>query len=280
MGFGMLDTTRAYGLTFHLPARDSIVGASLREYGEFARPELDLLTAYLRHRPGSFLDVGANIGAFAVPIARMFGQNAVVAFEANASIAMLLSANAAVNGIDNLRARHLAIGEREQVVRFPVPDLAQAVNFGAIGLGQTRDAPLEPVLMMPLDQCAPSNVSVVKIDVEGYEPQVIEGAADLVRRQKPVFLIEASENTEQAARDTLRMMGEAGYRLHWTFAPFVTPAAPKRRPPPEKVAVGDFNVLCLPEGAPLLVDAPELPPADALWSQDISNHGYMRRYGY
>jgi FkbM family methyltransferase len=276
----MLDTTRAYGLAFHLPARDSIVGASLRDYGEFARPELDLLTAYLRHRPGAFLDVGANIGAFAAPLARMFGQSPVMAFEANASIATILSANAAVNGLDNLRTRHLAIGEREQVVRFPTPDLAQTINFGAVGLGQQRDAPLEPVLMLTLDQCAPPNTSVVKIDVEGYEPHVIEGAADLIRRQKPVFLIEASDNTEAAARAALRMMTKAGYRLHWTFAPFVTPSAPKRRPPPEKIVLGDFNVLCLPEGAPLLVDAPELPSADSPWSHNISNHGYMRRYGY
>lgn len=59
-------TTEAYGLEFEVPVSDIGVGLCPREYGEFARPELDFITASCG---GDLLDVGANVGAICLPFA-------------------------------------------------------------------------------------------------------------------------------------------------------------------------------------------------------------------
>ena len=67
----MLDITRAYGLDFLFPKNDMVIGASLRQYGEFARPEVELIVEHMGSGPeGScYIDVGANIGSIALPVA-------------------------------------------------------------------------------------------------------------------------------------------------------------------------------------------------------------------
>lgn len=274
----MIDVTTAYGLDFHFPARDSTVGRSLRDYGEFARPEVDLLSIYLEQTDGDLLDVGANIGAISLPLAHRFRNRHIHAFEAHKGVCSILCANVVANKLNNVTVTHAAVGAEESIVQFPTPSLSENINFGAIGFDQAENATTVPVLMTTLNRYVSHNVSVVKIDVEGHEPQVLKGSDILLRGHGAVFLIEASSNNETSSRETLRVMLQAGYRLFWTFAPFITPKAAKMAP--TSSGRGDFNVLCLPQGAPVLIDAPEVLSAEASWERDIGRHTYLRAYGY
>src|SRR4051812_46304360 len=91
----MLEVAEAYGLSFFYPRGDHAVGASLRDHGEFARPESDLICDYLAAAaPGTFIDVGANIGAIALPVAARHPAWRVLALEAHRGLAGVLAANA------------------------------------------------------------------------------------------------------------------------------------------------------------------------------------------
>lgn len=66
----LLDVTRAFDLDFRFPASDTIVGPTLRTYGEFSRVELDILLHLACDPTGVMVDAGANIGSLALPFAR------------------------------------------------------------------------------------------------------------------------------------------------------------------------------------------------------------------
>lgn len=144
-------------------------------------------------RPGStFLDVGANIGYFAL-LAAAVGKARVVAFEPQPAIADLLSRSVALNGLDGVvRVECLALSNAPDSMRMTScpgnTGHARLTHAGAAE-SQTFD-----VSVVALDTWMESNpigpVSVCKIDTEGSEIRVLEGMVRLLDRDSPAIVIE------------------------------------------------------------------------------------------
>ncbi len=215
---GPVETVRACGLTFRVPALDTGVGRGLREAGEFARAEQDLIVETC---DGDLLDVGANIGAISLPVAARRPAANVVAIEAHSGLFQLLEANRAANGLANLTAVHAVAGETQGSVVAPVASLDVPGNFGASSL-YAKGQPMERLRMMRADDVAPANCRFVKIDVEGFEPRVLQGARRLLDQVRPAWLVEASRDRPNATALVRDALNAAGYRLHWFFSPWTT----------------------------------------------------------
>lgn len=276
----MLTATTAYGLNFFVAANDLGVGRILSKHGEFARPEVDLIVDYLNAAaPGAFVDVGANIGAIALPVAAAT-RRSVIAIEAQRRMATILAANVCNNGLGGVEVIHAAAGAQVGLTAFPQARLeARDVNFGGVGeslLGHEQ-LDVETVRVCTLDEVAPPDTRFVKIDVEGAEPQVLAGAGHLIRQVRPIWLLEANDNTLGPARETMRVLLDAGYRLFWLHVPLVTPLA--ERPGPRDVA-GDTNFVALPEGVENRWDLPPLLSPDAQRPTQARTFSYLSRYGY
>ena len=209
----MLEVTEAYGLTLLYPRGDDAVGASLREHGEFARPESDLIGDYLAGTPGTFIDVGANIGAIALPVAARHPECRVLAFEAHGGLAGVLAANAYGNRLFNVEPIHAAVGSAAGLVSFPSPRLGSVGNFGALGFGMSNPPRPAQVRMCALDEAAPADVRFIKVDVEGFEPEVLKGASELIAARKAAWLLEAGPANRAQVHATAALMRDAGYRL-------------------------------------------------------------------
>ena len=274
----MLDRATAYGLDFLFPAGDDTVGASLKRFGEFARPEVDLLIACAAAETGTFIDVGANIGAIALPFAKARPGWRVVALEAHRGLCNVLAANALNNGLYNVEVMHAAAGPETGLVNFPAPSLALTANYGTMSLARVTGA-AEPTRMFRLDDLAPSDTALVKIDVEGYEPQVLAGAERLLAGGRVAWLAEASEQNATARRETLRILMASGLRPYWVFAPFVTPASERGGEPPSRW-MGDSNVLAVPADQHAPWPLAGVSAADEAPPKDPGAYGYLARYGY
>ncbi len=276
----MLIATTAYGLKFFVAANDFGIGKLLRERGEFARVETDLIIAYMKASPpGCYIDVGANIGAIALPVAAKT-EARVIAVEAQRVMATVLSANVCNNSLHNVEVIHAAAGAEPSLTPFPQGKLGQSpVNFGVVGqaLLDHDQLDVETVRVCTLDEIAPADTRLIKIDVEGAEPQVLAGATRLIAQTRPIWLLEANENTMSSARQTMGVLLDAGYRLFWLHVPLVTPSA--ERPGPRDVT-GDTNFVALPEGADNLWDLPPLLTADAPRPTRAQMFGYLGKYGY
>ena len=274
----MLEMTSAYGLNFLVPAGDTGVGRCLREFGEFARVEVEAIRQLVG--VGTFLDIGANIGAIALPVATTGVR--VIAAEAHRGYANVLAANALNNQLFRVEAHHAAVGETLGLVKFPTPPLSGRGNMGAIGFDQTVTIPeemLEMVQMTTLDSLAPADTSVVKIDVEGYEFQVMRGAARTLREIRPAWIVEAARDTTQN-REVIRLFVDAGYRLFWFAVPFVTFTAERRGDPALlTIGRGDMNILALPDGKDLAWEMSRVDPNEP-WPTTMQQFPYLREFGF
>jgi FkbM family methyltransferase len=189
----------------------------------------------------------------------------------------LLATNAVNNRLFNVEVVQAAGGASRRVVEFPNPPLNGRGNYGVLSLG-SEGLETRPVAMIPLDDLAPDGAQIVKVDVEGYEAEVLKGAPRLLHESRPIWLVEARKD-DPAVGDVISIFLAAGYSLHWFFAPFVTPRALKGAAPPS-VGAGDSNIVALPPGAPNRWELPPVDPAAPRRPEAAEAYPYLGRYGY
>lgn len=272
-------STEAYGLTFLVPENDRVVGKALRHFGEFALAEVELIGAYLaRCQPGTFVDVGANLGSICLPLARGRRNWRIVAIEAHREIAELLRKNAAANGLDQVDVVHAAAGSKTCLVDFPTPPLNSDINLGRTGMSMS--APTEPVRMVALDGLGLAEVRLIKIDVEGFEAEVLEGARQTIDRDRPILVLEANAEHAEGNQPAFRVLMELGYDLFWFFVPFVSLNGARKTTHLQPARTGDMNVLALPPGAPRIWEMPAIHTPDDSPPATYRAFPYLRRYGF
>ena len=190
---------------------DIYIGRSLDLYGEFSEGEVELFRQILH--PGMVaVEVGANIGAHTVFLAQAVSPGGHVwAFEPQRIVFQTLCANLAVNSIPNVAARNLAVGNAPGVIVVPVLDCGKENNFGGLELGQHEAG--ETVAVITLDSLNLAQCDFLKIDVEGMEKPVIEGAAATIARCRPLMYVE-NDRPEKSA-DLIRAIDALGYAMYW-----------------------------------------------------------------
>lgn len=146
---------------------------------------------YDHGRPGStMLDIGAHIGSHTLSMAKAAGPTGrVIAFEPQPKIFRELVLNVAANDLSNVDFYWAAVGNHVGEIELsPLNSGNEGGTNLAGGTGQY--APLVTV-----DSLALKDVSLVKIDVEGMEDQVLEGAKETFLANRPVILIEVLGGT-------------------------------------------------------------------------------------
>ncbi len=264
MPLNSVETVLAYGLNFLVPPNDTGVGRSLRQHGEFARVELEFI---LEACDGDLLDIGANIGAICLPFAAQRPASTVVAVEAHRKIAQMLGANTLNNSLDNVEVIHAVAGERTGTIEIPFGAIDRPVNIGASSIYE-KGLPLERVMMRPIDEIAPPNVRFVKIDVEGFEPRVLDGAARLLNDVRPSWLVEVSRERPNTAEIVRKTLQSAGYCLFWFFSPFVAPT-----PGVSGDTKGDFAYFATDKTPPW-----PMTEVGEDWPQKEDDLPYLKRY--
>jgi FkbM family methyltransferase len=237
------------GVFSYLP-NDSVIGRSLELYGEYAEDELKLLTALIRP-DDVVVDVGANIGVHAIAFAATAGR--VIAIEAQRRLIDILRQNAAANGRANIEIIHAAAGAGEGMLIVPVPNYRGFSNFAALALGDHTDG--ESVPMLPLDRLVPATCRLIKIDVEGMELDVLQGAAATVARCRPLVYFEHGHDEPMAA-PFAALFARWDYVCYRQFSPFFRPVNFRRNRDNVFGTKGTVNVLAIPREKRILVSLP------------------------
>ena len=190
---------------------DAYIGQSLRKYGEFSFGEQELFRQLVR--PGAVVvEVGANIGAHTVGLARLVGHGgAVIAFEPQRIPFQTLCANLALNQLANVRARQAAVGRTSGTILVPALDPSLPANFGGVSLIDAtggEEVPLLTVDSMELPAC-----HLLKVDVEGMEADVLVGAERTIRRCRPLLYVE--NDREDRSEALLGIILGLGYAAYW-----------------------------------------------------------------
>ncbi len=167
-------------------------GRGVYVFGDSLEPEL----CHLQHFLGSgqvLVDVGANVGVFTVKAAKEVGNNGlVIAIEPFIETACQLSHNIRANGYSNVRIRTFCIGRDTQHARLHL-NKGKPNSFSLLPAGDEESI---SVLSVSLDDlCRWENLErldYLKIDAEGAEAAVLEGAQEAIRRFRPIVQVEVT----------------------------------------------------------------------------------------
>ena len=193
-GIESVTIARANGVRLEVPSTSDLLGPLMS--GRFERDHLQALMGLVG--PGeTVIDVGANIGAISCELALLVGPNgSVFSFEPDPSNYRLLCANLARNDFEMVRPQRLAVSNRltTGVLELPLgrgeyASLAPVVHASVRGAERRR----ETVAVSTLDEALGSTIQsckLIKIDTEGHEWHVLQGADQLLRRQRPLLSLE------------------------------------------------------------------------------------------
>jgi FkbM family methyltransferase len=173
--------------------------------------DLNLLRDYLK-AGDLVVDVGANIGDTVLTASiRVGAQGRIEAFEPHPRTFSYLKANLALNVVQNARVHNLALGDRSGEIWFTnraSDDMNQVAQEGE-GI---------PVNMARLDDVMPqvSRVHLLKVDVEGYEKFVFDGARQLLGVTDCVYFETGMEGTTTfgtTLAQILELLAGSGFKL-------------------------------------------------------------------
>lgn len=141
---------------------------------------------------GIILDVGANIGITAIPMARKFNAARIYAFEPISHNFNNLNRVIKLFGVKNVTSQKVALGEFTAEVEMVTPVQGGVIKQGLSKIND-HDTPgrLEKVKIINLDSIPfKGKVTAIKIDVEGHELQVLKGAGKILSKDKPIIYCE------------------------------------------------------------------------------------------
>ncbi len=240
---------------FLVNPRDTYIGRSMLAYGEYSEVEWDFLSQLVPEN-GAVVEVGANIGTFTVPLARKVGpRGLVLAFEPQPLVFNQLAANLALNDLVSAQAINAACGADAGWTGINRIDPMREVNFGGVRFEALRNDESDVrVRVERLDDVVDlAAVDLLKIDVEGMELDVLEGAAELIVSRRPLIYVEAQH--PDRSPELLSFLDEAGYKMWWHLPPLYRPDNFFAND--ENIWGRQFlstNVFCAPEEAKLQVN--------------------------
>ncbi|OQW68076.1 MAG: FkbM family methyltransferase [Proteobacteria bacterium ST_bin12] len=219
--YRMVDANRGYG-----------VGYQLLNTSSFDQEEVSFVMALLSLRRKYFgdgvvgLDCGANIGVHTVEWAKHMHQwGRVIAFEAQEKVYYALAGNIAINNCLNASAQLAAVGSENKEIKIPVPDYLVPASFGSLELKQNKsnefigqkidysDAAMLAVQQKTIDSLNLPRVDLIKIDVEGMEVDVLQGAVETIKRCKPMMTIEIIKTDKVQVEAFLMLHGYQTYPM-------------------------------------------------------------------
>jgi FkbM family methyltransferase len=239
-GFNQLATGRDCHYLYN--HNDLYVGRALERYGEFSALEMDLLKQLCA--PGHcVIEVGANVGAHTVGLARLVGTTGrVLAFEPQRLVFQTLCANLAINSVENVECYWAAVGPENTVVVVPEPSPHEPYNFGGVSLlGASKGCRVVCVMLDNFVELP--RVNLLKIDVEGMEADVIRGGAALIKRHKPILYVE--NDRMEKSKELIELIAGLGYQLYWHTPPLYNPNNYNGESENLFPSVVSANMLCL-----------------------------------
>lgn len=167
----------------------------------------------------TFVDIGAWVGSYTVRMAQHYRE--VYAFEPNPDAVEHLKMNLQLSKVTNVKIFQVAVGDKAEDVDFYVRGPHSTI-IPQPPLG------LRSILRMERLDNLIEGADVIKIDVEGWEEKVLDGAERILRDSRPVLLIEHHEyigypeltGTRQRIRERLKEHVSIGFNgVHWFYVP-------------------------------------------------------------
>ena len=212
-----------YGRMFMFK-EDEVISRSLKVYGEWAEHEISILDSFIRAE-STVIDVGANIGTHTLAFANLNKSVDIISIEAQPLVFSVLQINCIINELNNVYCRNMVAGKRNSTLKVS-EDNIDWQNVGASSFKEPKNflksTPSQRKTnisnwMIPMNRLdyfwVEKPVSLVKIDVEGMELDVIEGGFSLLKHYRPVVF--AEQLNLKHLKNIKNLFEKINYNLFW-----------------------------------------------------------------
>jgi FkbM family methyltransferase len=196
---------------------DNECGQAILRDGIFEYPLIEWCQQYLSPN-GTFIDVGAHMGTYSIILSSYCKQ--VYSFEPQGSTFECLNQGINANKITNIITHNVGIGSKEEMLSL---SHVSEDGGGSSLLNNISDMTglktlsQEVVDVVPLDSYEINNINLIKIDVEGFELEVLKGAVKTLERNNyPPILFEAWPNEwyQEQREELIDYAKGLGYNIH------------------------------------------------------------------
>ena len=220
--------------------------------GEWANVEIAIFHKLLSPH-ANIVEVGANIGLHTVPLAKAVPHGKVIAFEPQRIIYQQLCCNLALNDITNVYSHRLGVSDECDSIQIETCDYSAEWNYGSFSLDKgfsteetfTHSTTQEQIDIVNLDSFAQiaelNSLELLKIDAEGFDAKVLNGAVQTIHRLQPIIFVEYQP---QSANDLLDFFAQHNYQAFW-LASNRYQENNYYQAPPENMGA-DINFLAIP----------------------------------
>jgi len=199
--FGLLSTSTRYKLAdfqLEIDPRDRTIAKKIALYGDYEGFMRDVLLSFAAVNT-TVVDIGANIGLHTIPLSKKVGSHGkIIAFEPDPDNYHLLLKNISLNDLKNVTTHNIGLSNKAGDALL----FQSTVNRGGLSICENnidkQENQPEPVKIELstadtfLTECV-HEISLIKIDVEGAEPLVIEGMLETLKKNtKAVIVFEFS----------------------------------------------------------------------------------------
>jgi FkbM family methyltransferase len=230
-------------LNYALFPNDNAVTSSIIEGWQYEWYMFDfLLKNQIITKDKTIIDIGGNNGNFAVDFAHLVGNGGVVhTFEPQRIIYYQLCTNIFLNGLTNVYCHNEAVSNIDGELMIETPNYLEKnepVNFGAAEIVSEGG---ELVKSIRLDSYTFKDVVFIKIDVQGYESFVIEGAINTIQEHRPYMFVEFEDYLLQKQGSSESKLQAQIEALNYIVKPF------QPRIPYESYSGKCLDYVCIPK---------------------------------
>ncbi|RXJ45394.1 FkbM family methyltransferase [Gelidibacter gilvus] len=200
--------------------KDSILSRII--YNGFEKDEIDFIMSTLK-KDDIFIDIGSNIGLFSLIASHIVGEKGkVICFEPSPVTFERLKENVKLNNFDNIDCRNIGLSNKKDELSFYISENGHDAwnSFAPSTDNKLEDAIMVQVSTLDheLRKIDKEQISLVKIDVEGWEKFVLSGGIEFFTKYNPVVMVEfTEENTFNAGypvQEIFDIMQDWGYQWH------------------------------------------------------------------
>ena len=172
------------------------------------------------------VDVGAHIGMFALPYTVMFPDAAILCLEPSSSNYPYLKFNC--KDCPQIETRRIVAHNQTAKIRISAPtvlqrsDVSHDANSGLISVYGKSDKYAEIVNADTLDNIVKRKVDWLKIDVEGHELAVLDGAERIISRDRPILQIEVRDENQKMAHRTANGLMDSVIKIGYVMRGAIT----------------------------------------------------------
>lgn len=196
-------------------------GQFILDHGNICTVEANACINAIRHieKPIIF-DIGANIGAFTTWMSNYFPNGKIYSFEPQRLVFQMLCGNLAINNLFNVHAYNMALGKENSRIEFLEPNYNQPNDFGTFSLVNdtiNKKSDRSIIDLCTLDAFVNgfniTNIDLIKVDVEGMDIDVLQGAKTTIERFKPVIFVEYFDNNRSIKEELEYIFNQLNYSI-------------------------------------------------------------------